>query len=403
VKHRILTALACGTLLASVAVAAPASANGDETPRPPTAGKPYTIATGLSGPLSVEVDPNHLAYVSENFASELSRINRRTGKVTTLVTGPAGSEISATSSRWGTVYYAQSVGDPTGHSASSLWALAPGATAPRQVADIYAYESANNPDKVNTYGFSGLSADCRAAIVKDHPEFADVLQPYKGRVDTHPFSTLPSSHGVYVADAGANAILRVGKDGSVHTVAVLPALAPVTVTQAIATAQGLPSCAVGSTFVAEPVPTDVEWGPDGWLYVTSLPGGPEDASLGARGSVLKVNPGTGTTYTVARGFVGATNLAVSKTTGNIYVTELFGGATGGGQVSVLTRGSNTPTALIALTSPAAVELRKGRLYVTTEVFAPNAGKLVAVPLKEKDGSGGYRAFTEEDAGSADEQ
>ena len=34
-------------------------------------------------------------------------------------------------------------------------------------------------------------------------------------------------------------------------------------------------------------------GPDGRLYVTSLPGGPEDPSLGARGAIFRVTPSTG--------------------------------------------------------------------------------------------------------------
>ena len=56
-----------------------------------------------------------------------------------------------------------------------------------------------------------------------------------------------------------------------------------------------PACVVGEEYAFEPVPTDVEFGPDGWLYVSSLPGGPEDASLGARGAVFRVNPWTGHT------------------------------------------------------------------------------------------------------------
>ena len=67
-KHRIITALACGTLLASVSVAAPATAHGGWEPRPPKAGEPETVATGLNGPLSLEVD-RRVSYVSENFTA----------------------------------------------------------------------------------------------------------------------------------------------------------------------------------------------------------------------------------------------------------------------------------------------------------------------------------------------
>ena len=94
-------------------------------------------------------------------------------------------------------------------------------------------------------------------------------------------------------------------------VAVLPAQAPLVVSAEAAAANQLPDCVVGSTFIAEPVPTDVEIAGDGSLYVSTLPGGPEDPSLGARGSVYKVNPFTGRTTQIATGLAGAMNLAIS--------------------------------------------------------------------------------------------
>ncbi len=56
------------------------------------------------------------------------------------------------------------------------------------------------------------------------------------------------------------------------------------VTKESAAALELPDCVVGVTYAFEPVPTDVEVGKDGYLYVTTLPGGPESPALGARGS-----------------------------------------------------------------------------------------------------------------------
>ena len=101
-------------------------------------------------------------------------------------------------------------------------------------------------------------------------------------------------------------------------------------------ALGLPDCVVGVTYAFESVPTDVEVGRDGSLYVTTLPGGPESPVLGARGAVWKVNPWTGHARKVAGGFLGATNLAIGKH-GTIYVAELFAG-----QISVVKNGSAKP-------------------------------------------------------------
>ena len=65
--------------------------------------------------------------------------------------------------------------------------------------------------------------------------------------------------------------------------------------------------------------------PDGWLYVSSLPGGPEDGSLGAQGRVYKVNPKNGKVVEVARGFVSTVNVAVADN-GDVYVAQLFAGS-----------------------------------------------------------------------------
>ena len=101
--------------------------------------------------------------------------------------------------------------------------------------------------------------------------------------------------------------------------------------------------------------------------MTSLAGGPEDPSLGARSSVWKINPRTGVTQRIATGLAGATDLAIGRF--GIYVTELFAG-----RVSVLRNGQ--PVEVIELPSPAAVEVHGGKLYVAYDVFA--SGELATI-------------------------
>ncbi len=361
-KSRIVTAVACTALVASVLGAAPAFAHerGDDH-GPGTIGTPVTLADGLFTPLSLEVDRWKNAYVSENFTGTLTKVNAG-GTRETLVSAP-GEEISAVSARRGTVYFAQVAQD---HSAAVLKSRAQDGTV-SQVADLWAFENAENPDQVNSYGFDGLDSTCAAQFDPAGPP-----AEYSGVVDTHPYASLALSDAVYVADAGGNAILRVDYDGTVSAVAVLPTGDPILITAEIAAAAGLPACAADHEYRFEPVPTDVELGPDGWLYVTTLPGGPEDARLGARGSVYRVDPDSGDVELVATGFVGATGLAVSRGSGRIYVAEHFGGSDGTGQVSVLESGSDTPRVLTAISSPAAIELRKGDLYLTTDSVVPDA-------------------------------
>jgi hypothetical protein len=381
VKKPLISVAICAAFLASIAVAAPASAHNRSDTPPWTAGTPVTLASGLVSPLSLDVAVNGFSYLSQNFAGLVSQVDHR-GTASVIASAP-GFETGAVSSRGSTVYYAVVAQD---HSSAVLMARSRNG-AVRQVADLWAHENTENPDAINSYGFEGLSADCAAQFPPAGPM---VNAPaYTGIVDTHPYSSLALRDAIYVADAGANAILRVGYDGSVSTVAVLPPTAPTFVTPEIAAGAGFPPCAAGHNYRFEPVPTDVELGPNGWLYVTSLPGGPENASLGARGAVLKVNPRNGDVRTVATGFVGATGLAVSSRSGTVYVAELFGGPNGTGQVSMVRAGANTPTPLIALSQPAAIELRHGKLYVTTDALAD--GKLTVVPLtgrghSENDGS-----------------
>ena len=175
--------------------------------------------------------------------------------------------------------------------------------------------------------------------------------------------------GWYVADAAGNAILKVSKKGKVSTYFVLRPQKAV-VTAEAAALFGLPDCAIGATYAFEPVPTDVEVKRQGYLIVSMLPGGPEDASLGARGGVIRIG-GDGEYSNLASGFLGATNVAIGKG-GRIYVAELFAN-----RVSVLRDGVVKTVADVP--SPAGVEYANGMLYVSTDVFANGSIVTIDVP------------------------
>lgn len=358
-KKFVFTAVACVTAVSSAMIAVPASAV-----EIPTLGGPTVLASGLFLPLSLGVGAGGKVYVSQNALGALTRISPD-GTTSVIARANPGDELGAVSVRNGTVYYSTNTQD---HTASALYSLPlDGVAAP--IADLYAYESAANPDQVNSYGFVDLPQSC---LDQFDPAAPTAPVSYVGIVDTHPYASLPLEDAVYVADAGANAILKVGYDGTVSTAAVLPAGDPIMVTPQIAAGAGFPACTAGFGYRFEPVPTDVEQGGDGWLYVTTLPGGPEDASLGARGAVYRFNPADGEVQFVQGGFVGATGLAVSKRTGLIAVTELFGGPNGTGQVSVFHPTLTDRILQIPVTSPSAIELAGNSAYVTTNSFVADA-------------------------------
>jgi hypothetical protein len=346
-RSRVLLAGAAiggATLLASNL----ATAQGLFRPERPAATLSGPLAQGLVGPLQIEVD-GEAVYVAQSFAGVLTEV---TGSGSTDVATPGG-EVAGVVVAGEDVLYISGDGQVP---ANKINRLLDGETT--ELADTLAYEQANNPDGDLTYGFEPALPEACAA---QWPVELAGPPSYPGIVDSHAYALADGGEEVYIADAGANAIFALGRDGELRTVAVLPPQ-PAVISAGAAAANGMPDCAVGRTFNFESVPTDVEIGDDGNLYVTTLPGGPEDPSLGARGSLYRVDPHSGRAQQVATGFLGATNLAIAPT-GDIYVSELFGG-----RVSKVVGG--TPETLLELPAPAGLEFADGVLYVSYDVFPP---------------------------------
>lgn len=317
------------------------------------------VASGLAGPLVFEVDGRDLT-VGQAFAGLLTAVPRG-GTPTVLATAdPPGGDVAAVSTWRGAVTWAERTGGQTSVTSSLLRRRGPDGTV-RTVADLLAYEQAENPDGDVTYGAQVTDPSC---------EVPEGFGPYTGVVDTHGYGSATSRNGTtYVADAGANAVLAVDRSGAVRTVAVLPPV-PWTITAEVVAALGLPECLVGATYLFESVPTDVELGHDGWLVVSTLPGGPEDGSTGSLGAVHRVHPRTGEVRTLATGLSGATNVAVGPL-GTVFVAELYAN-----EVSLVTPWGHVRS-LGSVNQPAGVEWEDDRLYVSTDVFTPD-GKVVAV-------------------------
>ncbi|GAA1927358.1 ScyD/ScyE family protein [Nocardioides hwasunensis] len=314
-----------------------------------TAPEPVTVAKKLVSPLSMVVAGDGTAYVSQNFAGLLTAVPPG-GRPKVVFAAPRKTEVGAVSESRGTVHFATTKGKK-----ALLWSMRPGGR-PMKQADLGAYEQKKNPDADQAYGFTDLDATCLAEIPKEVPG------AYTGIVESHPYGSAVHRGTTYVADAAGNTILAVNGKGKVSTVAVL-APVPVVVTAEIAAANKLPACSVGHAYNFEAVPTDVEVGKGGWLYVSMLPGGPEDGSAGANGMVVKVKARTGKVRTVASGFAGATGVALADN-GDVYVAQLFGG-----QVSRIKAGSDQAKPYAMVTMPAAVEWAGGHLLVSADVLS----------------------------------
>lgn len=116
------------------------------------------------------------------------------------------------------------------------------------------------------------------------------------------------------------------------------------------------------------MPTDVEKGEGGILYVTTLPGGPEDPSLGARGAIHRVDPKTGDVETLVRRLLSPTGLAIADN-GDMYVAELFRN-----RISRVAAGTKRAKRWRGASLPGDVDIQNGRVWATRKVLTGLSGE-----------------------------
>ena len=166
-----------------------------------------------------------------------------------------------------------------------------------------------------------------------------------------------------MTDAGANALLKVGEDGSVGVVAYFP-----------------------GRFIGPPVPfsdsvsTGIAVGPDGNYYVSELTGFPFKEGA-AR--IYQVTPG-GDVSIFADGFTNITDIAF-RPNGDLYVLEFddngLATAGGTGQISVLKANGWRKTLYSGLVAPTGLEVGPdGSLYVTNFAAMAGIGQVLRIDM-----------------------
>lgn len=351
--HRLRTAaLVLAATTTTAVVAAPAHAAA------PPGGPVTVVAQGLDDPFGLAAEGGKF-YVAESSAGEISGFvpgGRPTVRLADFA-APAGVDRRA-----GTLYVvtgeAQGPGTTGG---STLWSSRRGE--PRRVlADLMAYELANNPDGQTQFGPDGAPLDALS----------------------NPFAVLAgkgSDQRVFVADAGANDVLAVSPSGKVSTFFV----PPVVTTGAC---EGAPNNDPQHTG-CDPVPTGLAWGPDGHLYVSTLSGEAPD-----EGRVYELDPRDGKVLDVTSGFTAPTGVAVGDD-GTLYVSELLEGAPAGegppptgfdpttvGRIVAVAPDGDRSAAQV--TMPLGLRFAEGHLYSTAFSVAgsilgqPGLGQVVRV-------------------------
>jgi len=193
-------------------------------------------------------------------------------------------------------------------------------------------------------------------VVTDVAGHEALENPDGGLVDSNAFGVLALPGERLVADAGANALISVRANGDTSTVAVFPARASGRSTDA--------------------VPTDVVTGPDGAYYVSELTGVPFAAGAA---SIYRVVPGE-TPEIYRGGFKTAIDLDFGPD-GSLYVLEhatgpvFFGGpgriirVAPDGTRSVVIAGLNRPTSLL---------VAGNGIYVTNNGISVGTGQVLFI-------------------------
>ncbi|MHA7177083.1 ScyD/ScyE family protein [Arthrobacter sp. Sr24] len=325
------------------------------------------VASQLISPLRIAFGPRGSYLVAESFAGQLTSISAK-GVKSVLVSAP-GQEIAGVSYRHGSTYYFnndQGAGpEPGGELLPARLMKLDKRGNSTQIVDLSVFEGAYNPDGNTVYGVRNASAACLAQ--------APYLQQL-GELFSHPYSSVPVASGVYVGDAGANAILHVNNKGQVKLVKALPA-EPIVIDAAVVALGAemgmvIPDCMLGLTYWAQPVPTDIEIKGQ-WLYYTVLPGVPGE-NLGA-GKAYRMNLHSGTTQLLAQGLSAPTGIAVDLNN-RVYVSQLFGSG-----VSLLKNGKVTTVLPAPMASDVAISGKT--LAALTNALAETGGSLVTMRLR----------------------
>ena len=217
----------------------------------------------------------------------------------------------------------------------------------REIADLWRFENENNPD-------------------------AEDGNP---RIDSNPVDVYADDGRFYVADAGGNTLLRVGRFGGISALAVFG---------------DVPNPTLIGPPTVQAVPTGVVKGPDGALYMSQLTGFP---FLKGAAKVFRIDPRTGAVTDYATGFTNAIDLAFGRD-GTLYVLEIDNdglfGVTGpsadGGLWAVPWRRSHKKQQIAlkpgTLTHPGGIAVgRKGDLYISNRSDEAGDGEVLKIDLR----------------------
>lgn len=334
------------------------------------------VASGLNNPRGLDFAPNGALYIAE----------AGTGGNGPTVTGPDGNLLHFGLSGSVTRVFkgAQErivTGLPSLAAANGTAAIGPSAISFGPVGHAFlsiglgrppALRSTLGPAAATMATVFQMTQNGRLQHVADLAVFETANDPDGNGPDTNPNGLLADAAGrVYVADAGANALLQIEATGTVSVVAVFP--------NRIVDVPPFLQPPLPPQIPMQAVPTNVVRGPDGAFYVSQLTGFPFPVG-GAR--VYRVVPGSAPTV-YAEGFTNIIDLEFDAQ-GNLYVLEidrngLLAPEVTGRLVRVNRDQSLDTIATDGLVMPGGLAIGPdGALYVSNFSTSPGVGRVIRI-------------------------
>lgn len=222
-------------------------------------------------------------------------------------------------------------------------------------------------------GLYQLNQNGQIKAIADVAAFEGQADPDGKGPDSNPVGLVSDKAGaVYIADAGANALIRVSANGAMSVAAVFAdRLAP--------TPPFLPQPPNPAQIPMQSVPTSVVRGPDGALYVSELTGFPFQIGAARIHRVVLGQP----TTVFATGFTNVIDLEFDAH-GNLYVLEidrnsLLAPSPIGRLARVNTDGSVQTIASDGLVMPGGMTIGPdGAIYVSNFSTSPDVGEVVRI-------------------------
>jgi hypothetical protein len=327
-------------LAAAPSTAAPAAGDGIRV-----------VATGLDVPFGLQRARGHHRgfVVAESASGEVTRVFK-SGRTKTIFSGAPGvAGVAASRHRvFAVIGGPNEAGEPSGGSygPSKVIRMDYKGKHVKVIADLMKYELKHNPDG-------------QVQFVDGKP--VDAL--------SNPFAMTWSRFGLFVADGGANDVLRVNpRTGKVHTFFV-----PKTVRD-VPACKGPDANANPGTKGCDPVPTGVQVLGNS-VYVSTLGGEAPGA-----GRIYKLDARTGHVQRVWKHMTAPTGVAV-RGDGTLYFSQvLFENPAGPpGRITRIQHGKRTHAPVVM---PTGIVLQHGRLYSTAfSLMGPGAGQVVKVREK----------------------